>query len=419
MTKYLIIGNGAAGIAAAERIRKLDQKGEVTILSAESYPVYSKCLIADFLAGKTPEKQLQIREEDFYQKKNLRFLPNAKVSKLEPVKHQVVTTDGRTLPYDKLLIATGSNATLPPIPGVEKALRLNTLDDAKRIMAEAKGARRVIVIGGGFTGLEIAINLYKTGKEVTIIERTSRVLQEQLDEKAGRIIQHSLEEEGLRLVLGSTVTRVSTPVLAKLRKWVTGSEVKTIHLADGRTLNADLLIVATGTKPNLSFAQESGLRINKGIIVDGRLQTSLPDVYAAGDVVETVDAVSGTVSLSPIWPNAVIQGEVAGANMAGQPTEFSPLIGMQNACEFREIPTISMGITEPEGPGYEIYLDERPTETVYRKVVIKDDVIVGMLFLGEIRNAGVIGELIRQKTNVAKWKKNILNPNFGYSEVAS
>jgi nitrite reductase (NADH) large subunit len=141
-------------------------------------------------------------------------------------------------------------------------------------------------------------------------------------------------------------------------------------------------------------------------------------VYAAGDVVETIDAVTEKMSLSPIWPNAVIQGEIAGNNMAGNSQEFSSLISMQNASEFREIPMISMGITSPAGSDYEEYVDFRPAEMIYRKLVIKDDVVVGMIFLGDIKNAGVIGSLMKSKINVGKIKHNMLNSNFGYSEVS-
>jgi nitrite reductase (NADH) large subunit len=160
------------------------------------------------------------------------------------------------------------------------------------------------------------------------------------------------------------------------------------------------------------------ISINKGIIVDKYIQSSIEDVYAAGDVVESIDAVTEEKSLSPIWPNAVIQGEAAGSNMVGCKQEFNNLISMQNASEFREIPMISMGITAPVGTEYEEYLDFRPIEMIYRKLVIKDDIVVGMIFLGDIKNAGVIGALMKQKINVGKIKNNMLNPNFGYSEVS-
>jgi nitrite reductase (NADH) large subunit len=425
--KYLIIGNGAAGIAASEKIRKLDGAGEITILSSESYPVYSKCLLPDFLSGQISEDRMFIRDKDFYEKKNIGINYNHNVINVD-FKLKLVTTSiadsfnesGTTFTYDKLLIATGSSQILPPIQGldVSKVHFLSTLDEAKRIIEASKDARRVIIIGAGFVGLEAAFNLYKKGKEVTIIERFPRILMNQLDEKAAQVIQNSLEEEGIRLILGASVSEVSTSVYSNLVKLFTGKDTKSVVLEDGRRFKADMIIVSTGSRPNLDYVKNSGLNINRGIVVDNHMQTSMPDVYAAGDVVETIDAVTEKMSLSPIWPNAVIQGEIAGNNMAGNSQEFSSLISMQNASEFREIPMISMGITSPAGSDYEEYVDFRPAEMIYRKLVIKDDVVVGMIFLGDIKNAGVIGSLMKSKINVGKIKHNMLNSNFGYSEVS-
>ncbi len=424
--KYLIIGNGAAGIAAAEKIRSLDKKGDITILTAEKYAVYSKCLLPDFLSGEISEDRMFIRDKDFYEKKDIGIYYNHRVIDVDFTLKHVVTDNvdnfsgsGSVFTYDKLLISTGSVQLLPPIEGLDSsnAYFLNTLDDAKRMIDASRDARRILIIGGGFVGLEAAFNLYKKGKEVTVIEKNSRVLQGQLDEKASGIIRNSLEEEGIRLILDTSVSGISGTVYSTIAKLFTGNPSKTVTLAGGRRLKADMIIVSTGSRPNLDFVKKSELIVHRGIVIDQSMQTSVKDVYAAGDVVETSDAVTGETTLSPIWPNAVIQGEAAGSNMAGISQEFGSLISMQNASEFREIPMISMGITAPAGPGYEEYVDYRPVETVYRKLVLMEDIIVGMIFLGDIKNAGVIGALMKQKTNVGKIKNNLLNPNFGYSEA--
>lgn len=426
--KYLIIGNGAAGVAAAEKIRKLDGTGEITILSSEKYAVYSKCLLPDFLSGQVSEDRMFIRDKDFYENKNIKIYHNHKVLSINfELKH--VATDntdnfsetGSIFTYDKLLIASGSTQILPPIEGLEysNAYFLGTLDEAKRIIEDSRDARRILIIGAGFVGLEAAFNLYKNGKEVTIIEKAPRILQYQLDERASRVIQDFVEEEGMRLILNSSVSEVSSSIYSNIVKLFTGSNTKSVVLEDGRRFKADMIIVSVGSKPNLDFVKNSGLNIKRGIVVDRHMQTSVENVYAAGDIVESIDAVTEIMSLSPIWPNAVIQGEVAGSNMAGKQQELNNLISMQNASEFREIPMISMGITSFEDNTYEEYVDYRPVDLVYRKLVIKDDIIVGMIFLGDIKNAGVIGALMKQKLNVGKIKNNILNPNFGYSEVSN
>jgi nitrite reductase (NADH) large subunit len=425
--KYVIIGNGAAGIAAAEKIHKHDVTGEITILSSEKYRVYSKCLLPDFLSGQVSEDRMFIRDNDFYEKKKIKLYYNHKVLGVDFKLKQVSTgntesynENGSVFNYDKLLIATGSTQLLPPIQGLEPSnvYFLGTLDEAKRIIEDSKDARRIVIIGAGFVGLEVALNLYKKGKEVTVIERTPRILQVQLDDRASQVIKNSIEEEGIRLILNASVSEVSSSVYSNVVKLFTGNNTKSVVLEDGRRFKADMIIVATGSKPNLDFIRNSGLNVNKGIIVDKYMQSSVEDVYAAGDVVESIDAVTEEKSLSPIWPNAVIQGEAAGSNMVGCKQEFNNLISMQNASEFREIPMISMGITAPVGTEYEEYLDFRPIEMIYRKLVIKDDIVVGMIFLGDIKNAGVIGALMKQKINVGKIKNNMLNPNFGYSEVS-
>lgn len=424
--KYLIIGNGAAGIAAAEKIRKNDENGDITIISSEKYAVYSKCLLPDFLSGELSEERLYIRNKDFYEKNSINIYYSQKVTdidfKLKKVMTESVDDNIKSCSiyeYDKLLIATGSTQLLPPIEGISQSNTyfLSTLDDTKRIIEDSKDARKIIIIGAGFVGLEAAFNLYKKGKEVTVIERAPRVLPGQLDERASGMIQNALEEEGIRLVLNASISKVTSSIYSNIVKMFTGVNTKSVILDDGRRFKADMIIAAAGSRPNLGFMKAQKLAVGRGIIVDKYMQTSIKDVYAAGDVVESIDAVTGTKSLSPIWPNAVIQGETAGSNMAGNPREFSSLISMQNASEFREIPMISMGITAPDGEDYEEYLDYRPIDMVYRKLVIKGETIVGMIFLGDIKNAGVIGALMKQKINIGKLKSNLLNPNFGYSEV--
>ncbi|HEX9062831.1 MAG TPA: FAD-dependent oxidoreductase, partial [Clostridia bacterium] len=219
--KYLIVGNGAAGIAAAEKIRQLDKNGEISILSSEKYPVYSKCLLPDFLSGQVSEDRMFIRDTDFYEKKNINIYYNHKVLDVDFKLKEVIagSRDNHIKPssifaYDKLLIATGSTQIVPPINGLNTSdiYFLSTLDEAKQIMEDSRDARRILIIGAGFVGLEAAFNLYKKGKEVTILERRHRILPNMLDERASQIIQNSLEEEGIRLVLDASVSEVSNTV---------------------------------------------------------------------------------------------------------------------------------------------------------------------------------------------------------------
>lgn len=420
--KYVIIGNGPAGVAAAVSIRSNDKKGEITIISAEEQDIYSKCLLPDYLSGAISEQQLFIRNPDFYDQNRISLLRSHTVTEVDTKTRTISMIDGSNketvLPYDKLLIASGGKPFLPPIPGLKESnmFMLGILNDVKKLKAGVQHAEEVVVIGAGYVGLEIACSLGKLGKKVTVVERLPDIVGGQLDDRASRVLRDGVTADGVRLMLNTGVTGVSRArdFLAKLfnkkRKYL-------VALSDHQEITADAVVVATGSGPNLAFLWNSGIKINKGTLVNRYMQTSQKDVYAAGDVVESIDAVTGKATLSPIWPNAVIQGSIAGSNMAGVFKEFDPQISMQNASEFREIPLIAMGLSSADGIEYEEFVDDRADERVYRKLILKDNRVVGMIFLGDIHNAGVIGALMRNKSNVTRFKENMLSPSFCYSEV--
>ena len=425
--RYLIIGNGAAGTAAAQKLRQLDSNGEITILTAEGPDAYSKCLLSDYLFADYREANLHFKEADFYQRHRIKVFSKEQVMAIDFGSKSVSTLPtGATricsnhLQYDKLLIATGSRPLVPRIPGLDrvKPYFLNTLADAKRIRNDLRQAHRVLIVGAGFVGLEMAFNLRKNGLNVTVVEKAARILPAQLDAAAARIIAEGLEAEGIQVVLNTSVSAVR-PRNSLKRLLAFNGPASQVDLENGSTLEADMLILAVGSRPNLDFLEPGQLEGEQGILVDKHLMTSVPDVYAAGDVVESVDGLTGKHSLSPIWPNAVIQGEYAAANMVGLGWELDRLVGMQNAAEFREIPLICMGQVEGHGPEYEEVLDFRPAHGIYRKILFRDDRIIGMLYLGDISQSGVIGALLKAQTPVGHLKQEFLKPNFGYTEIIS
>lgn len=421
--KYVIIGNGPAGIAAAVSIRENDKKGDITIVSAEENDTYSKCLLPDFLSGGVSERQLFIKNADFYDKNNIKLLRGRMVTEVNTEVRSVTTVDNRKkealISYDELLIASGSKQVLPPVPGLKDANMyfLSTLNEAKKLLDGIRDAQEIVIIGAGYVGLEVACSLNRLGKTVTVIERLPVIVGGQLDERASKILIDSIREDGVRLILGTGVTGVS-----QSRNWTTKllglKRQQIISMSDHQEITADAIVVSAGSTPNLAFLKNSSIKSMTGIVVDRYMQTSQKGVYAAGDVVESIDAVTGNYKLSPIWPNAVIQGSVAGSNMAGVPKKFEHQISMQNASEFREIPLISIGLSSAAGLEYEEFVDDRSSERIYRKLIIEDNIVVGMIFLGDIRNAGVISALMKNKTNIARFKTNMLSPSFGYSEVS-
>jgi len=412
--KYVIIGNSAAGIKCAETLRENDNTGEIVILTDEIYPAYSRCLLPDYLAGEQDEDSLAIKDPDFYKKNNITVQYGVKATKIKPESKEVVLDNAQIVNYDKLLIATGSRSLMPPIPGLdgENIFGFRTLQDAKHILQVLPTVRRAVIIGGGFVGLEAAYALYGKGVEVTVVERLPQILPSQFDRKAAQILHRDMQQEGIRIITGNGIKEILNPTLWQK---LFGKKGKGVLLDNGETLQCELIIVAAGTKPNTEVTQGTAIKVARGIIVDEYMETAEKDIYAAGDVVETVDAVTGKRQLSPIWPNAVVQGRIAGLNMAGVTTPYTALIGMQNAVEFREVPAMAAGITEPEGND-EVIVVERERQNQYKKFVIRDGKLVGMILVGDIRQAGVYNALIKNKIDIARTKEYLGRDdfNFGY-----
>jgi nitrite reductase (NADH) large subunit len=412
--RYVIIGNSAAGIKCAETIREKDPIGTIRIITDEVYHAYSRCLLPDYLAAEQDEDSLRIREIDFYEKNNIIVEFGVKAEEIKPESKEVFLGNGRVVGYDKLLIATGSRSLMPPIPGLngENIFGLRTLQDAKRILKALPGTRRAVVIGGGFVGLEAAYALYSKGIEVTVVERLPQILPNQFDQKAAQILSRDMQQEGIRIITGNGVKEVLNPTLWQK---LFGKKGKGVLLENGETLKCELIIVTAGAQPNIEVAQGAGVAVERGIVVDDYMESTVKDIFAAGDVVETADAVTGKSQLSPIWPNAIVQGRIAGLNMAGIPTPYTQQIGMQNAVEFREVPAIAAGITEPEAND-EVIIVERLNRNKYKKFIIRDGKLVGMILVGDIRQAGVYNALIKNKIDVSKTKDYLAKEdfNFGY-----
>jgi len=411
----VIIGNSAAGVKAAETLRGLDPAAAITMVSDEPESAYSRCLLPDFLAGRQTSDSLRIRPADFYARHRIDFLAGRCVLKVDPRSARVVLEDGQTIPYDRLLIATGARSVTPPVPGLAgpRVTGLRTLADARRILELAPKARRVLVIGAGFVGLEVAYALYNRGLEVTVVEKMPQILPGQFDATAAAILRRDMQAEGMRVILGAGVKEVAEPSVFRRFFDRTG---RVVFLDNGDRLKADLIIVAAGIRPNVGIVEGTGVAVKRGIVVDDFLQATLPGIYAAGDVVETRDLVTGRVGLTPIWPNAVTQGKVAAWNMAGRPRPYTGSVGMQNALEFREVPSIAMGVTQG-GEGLEVVAEERPHESVYRKLVLRGNVLVGMILVGDITGAGVMAALIRRQADVGKYRDDILQGRFGYGKL--
>lgn len=401
----VIIGNSASAIGAIEAIRKLEPTRPITVISDEPHFVYSRPLISYLLAGEIKIEQLSYRPKDFYEKNSVQALLGRRVVRVHFDRKAVELEDGEEVLYDQLLIATGGKPFIPKIEGfdIPGVYTFTKLEDAKNILSILKEVQRAIIIGGGLIGLKTAAALKKRKIEVTLVEVANHLLSLTLDETASLIIEKELKREGIQLITSNTVEAINGE-----------DRVESVRLADGKVIKAQLVVVAIGVVPNVDPFKETDLKIGKGIVVNDRMETNIPGVYSAGDVVEAYDRVMKCYRTLPIWPNAYLQGKVAGNQMAGNQDYRYEGGFMMNSVEVAHIPTISLGlINPPSEDSYQIMKKLDRKLNVYRKIILKDDILVGALFIGDIDRAGILAGLIREGIKVKGFKGQFLNNSFG------
>lgn len=404
--RHVILGNGAAGLTAALSLRALRPTDEIALVSDEPYLTYSRCLLAEYIRGGRSKQDLLLHSANFYQEQRLDLLLGRTATGLDLERRELELDGKEKAPFDRLLVATGALALIPPIPGIasERVVGLRTLADAERIIALARAARRGVVIGGGYIGLEAAYALRRLGLEVIVLEMMPHLLYANLDETAAGLIAQDLSAERItiRTGQGNQVTRIEE----------SGSALR-LSLRSEQTLEADFLICATGVRANLGLVSRTSIRTAIGVLVDDHLQTSARDVYAAGDVAQARDLWTGEPKTTPIWPNAVAQGKLAATNMAGLPREYSGEVGLQNAVEFREVPAISFGLCKAtEEQGYRVQTFYRPKAGIYKKVVLEGDVLKGLILVGDISHAGVLTSLIKSGQHLGAMAERLLEEDF-------
>lgn len=409
---YVIIGNSIAGIASIEAIREYDNKSKITIISDEPYLNYSRPLISYLLGKKIDKERVIYREKDFYKNNKVQLILNKKAVKLdlkEGQERKVILSDRGEFTFDKLLIATGGVPIVPRIKGLELngIFTFTKLRDVERIeeFIKVNKVKNSLVLGGGLIGLKATEALMELGISVTIVELADRILSSTFDRNASRMVKKALKEEGCSLITNDTVATIEAE----------DKKIKSAVLKSGRRVRTDLIILAIGVKPNIQLVKDTPIKINRGILVDKFMQTNVPNIYAAGDCCEALDSLLNINRPIAIWPNAYRQGKIAGYNMAGVKEEYEGSFPM-NSVELCGIPTISVGITDPGKKGekgYEIidYLNEE--KLIYKKLVIKDNRIVGTIFVGDINRAGIYTGLIKDKVNISEFKERLLEENFG------
>lgn len=375
--KYVIIGNSAAAIGAVEGIRQVDKTGKITIVSNEPHHTYGRPLISYLLLGKTDEERMKYRPDSFYDDNNVEVMLGVTAESIDPVK-QVLTTDKGTLCYDKLLAATGSAPFVPKMAGFETVKEKHTfmtLDDAHKLKAALKPDSRVLIIGAGLIGLKCAEGISNLCGHITVVDLADRILSSILDKDAAALVQKHLEEHGIEFLLSDSVVKFTQ---------------NSAQLKSGKTEKFDVLVVAVGVKPNTGIVSEANGAVERGIIINDHMETTITNVYAAGDCAQGIDVVTGQSRVLALMPNAYMQGECAGKNMAGGDFVFDNAMA-QNAIGFFGLHMVTAG--SYTGDVYESYEDGG-----YKKLFYKDDRLMGYIIIGDIRKAGIYTALIRDRT---------------------
>lgn len=401
--KYVIIGASAAGLAAAETVRKYDSQGTVTVLTEEEYMPYSRPSISYYLKGKVKESNMALRKPAFYKEKKIDVITSSKVTSIDTDK-KIVKVGRKNYPYDKLCLCTGSKPFVPPmdnVEGKENALTFLDLKATKAVKTLANAKTRAVVIGAGLIGMKAAEGLVKICKSVDVVELAPRVLPSILDAKSAKQVKKHLENNGIRFHLENTVVNASSK----------GKNITAVMLKDGKKLPCDLLILAVGVRPQTELAEKAKLEVNRGIITDIQtMQTGNSDIYAAGDCCVSTDMLDGSKKIIALWPNAVQQGNVAGAQMAGADVTVGGTYSV-NAIDFFGLRICTCGLINAQGEQYSDKIKQ--DGDVYKRLVFEGDKLVGYVLINSSINAGMYTNLISNKISLDTVQGDIMdNPSI-------
>lgn len=377
--KYVIIGNSAAGIGAVQGIREVDSEGQIVLISDEKYHTYSRPLISYLLKGRVTEENMIYRPLSFYEDNKVETMLGIRAVSVDSKDKKVILENGDAVSYDKLLIASGSKPFVPPMDGLDKVknkFSFMKLDDVKAVSEVVKQGAKVLIVGAGLIGLKAAEALEHYGADMTVVDLADRILPSILDTEASDIMKAHIESKGVRFILGTSVKHF---------------EENSAELTNGETVDFDFVILAVGVRPNTELAESAGGSVNRGIETDvHQAVKGVSDIYAAGDCTKSFDISSGTEKILALLPNAFMQGNIAGKNMAGSECCYLNAIPM-NAIGFFGLHIISAGCYEGE-----VYAEHEGSS--YKKLFTKDNLLKGFILMGDkIERAGIYTSLIKEQ----------------------
>ena len=392
--RYVIIGNGPAAVSCIDGIRSRDPEGGITVISKEAHPAYFRPLISYYLEGKSREDNIYCRPEDFYQKNQVETVLGEAVA-IDKEQKLVALNNGGAIPYDKLCICSGSSPFVPPMQGldtVNNKFTFLTIDDSFAIEQAMDKNSRVLIIGAGLIGLKCAEGLRDRVKSVTVCDLAPRVLSSILDDDCAAIVQRHLEDCGIVFSLGNTADLFDGSAAC---------------MKDGSVIEFDVLVLALGVRPNIGFFKDAGGVCNRAILVDNDMQTSIEDIYAAGDCVEQEDITFGAKRIMALLPNANIGGYTAGVNMAGGKRLFDNALPM-NSIGFWGLHMMTAGTYANDGSAEML---EEKTENSIKRFFIKDNRLIGFIIIGDVKSAGIYTNLIRNQVDLSDLDMDALIKN--------
>jgi nitrite reductase (NADH) large subunit len=399
----IIVGNGVAGITAARIIKEKDPKSNVSVYTEENHHYYPRPRLYDILSGKAEPHDIYTFSDEWYTKKGIKVHLNKRALRIESEKKELVLEDNSKIHFDKLLLANGASSFVPPIKGSDKigTFTLRSIKDALIIKDYTRKTKKSIVIGGGLLGLEFASSLRKLGQQVTVVEIFSRLLPRQLDQDAAKLLKDRISSQGINIFLDSKTAEI-----------IGKQNVSGILLDSGQKISGELVLISAGVRPNIKLASESGIKVNRGVLVDQYLQTSADDVYAAGDITEFEEKLYGII------PAALDQANIAAVNMLEKKQKIYNSTIPTSTLKVVGVDLTSMGIVNPEEKKYEEIKRIDTQNGIYKKLVLEKGKIVGAILLGDRKGVTSITKLMAQGTDITKYKEEILTDDFNYKEIA-
>ncbi|MFW6333575.1 MAG: NAD(P)/FAD-dependent oxidoreductase [Thermodesulfobacteriota bacterium] len=412
--KYVIIGNGIAGIQAAEAIRQLDPKGALTMIGDETFPPYCRPMISRVLEGASRPADLPIRSDRFYEELNITPVLGQRAAGLDVENRRVLMNpDGKTLPnsipFDKLLIASGADPRPIKAEGLhlKNIFFMRTQRDVSGMLKALEGVDHALVLGGGLVGFKAVYGLLHRGVKVTLLIKSGYPLSMQADEAAGQMILEGLAQKGLDV-------RVGIEAVAFEGR----DRVDTAHLSDGSILPCDMVIIGKGVLPALDFIPRDRISVDLGILVDEHLETSIPGIYAAGDAAEFIDIARQTRWVNALWPEAVNQGRIAGFNMAGRPVAYPGSLS-RNVIRIFDMDVMTGGLVNPapNDPEFEVIAHRDTRRNTYRKLVFRENRLAGMVLVNDIEQGGLLLSAIYSRKPLTIPHEFLMAPGLNYKQL--